>query len=157
MATIRPFDQSDMVALRELVLELHEELRPFDRDLAPGEQIIDNYFRKLLTDVEKSSGVIFLCEEGGVAVGYVCLFGAVQPEDLDDVPKRYGFMAELYVKSGCRNRGIGQELVRHAEDYARSLGDYKMELKVLVPNEAARRFYESCGYTPRIVVMRKHL
>lgn len=157
MVAVRLFDHSDLGVLRELVLELHEELRPFDRDLAPGEQIIDNYFRELLADVEKSSGVIFLCEEAGVAVGYVCLFGAVQPEDLDDLPKRYGFMAELFVKSGHRNRGIGQELVRHAEDYARSLGDYKMELKVLAPNEAARRFYESCGYTPRVVVMRKHL
>ncbi len=157
MAVIRPLEASDLEVLRILVLELHEAVRPFDRDLPPGEEIIEEHFGELLARVRGSSGRIFLAEEERRVIGYLCLFGAVQPEERDERPAQYGFMAELFVKEGYRNRGIGQELVRQAEAHARTLGGHKMELKVLARNEAARRFYESCGYTPRIVIMSKPL
>jgi hypothetical protein len=40
MVSIRRFNNADREVLRHLVLQLHETLRQFDEDLAPGEQII---------------------------------------------------------------------------------------------------------------------
>jgi hypothetical protein len=56
MTTIRLYSDSDRDVLRRLVLALHETLRPFDADLAPGREIIDRYFEGL-----KSGGQYTYC------------------------------------------------------------------------------------------------
>jgi ribosomal protein S18 acetylase RimI-like enzyme len=62
MAIIRPCTPADQEALRDLVLELHEGLRPLDEDLAPGREIIAEYFGGLLAAVERTDGAIFVAE-----------------------------------------------------------------------------------------------
>ncbi len=44
MIRMRKYRPDDREQLRQLVLELHETLRPLDTDLAPGPEIIDAYF-----------------------------------------------------------------------------------------------------------------
>lgn len=157
MLSIRPYQPADLEALRGLVLELHESQRPFDTDLAPGEQIIEPYFAELMSMVEHTKGAILVAEDDNRLVGYVCLYGAVPPEDPDEKPDPYSFMAELFVRPDYRNSGTGRRLVEQAERHAAECGVYKIELKVLARNESAVRFYETLGYTPRIIVMSKRV
>jgi ribosomal protein S18 acetylase RimI-like enzyme len=157
VVSIRCFRQADREALRDLVLQLHETVRPFDVDLAPGEQIIERYFNDLLLRVEQSAGAVFVAEDDRRLVGYVCLRGQLTPDDLDERPDPYSFMAELFVRPDYRKRGIGRKLVERAESHAAESGTYKMELKVLAQNQPAVRFYEALGYKPRIVVMSKRI
>jgi GNAT superfamily N-acetyltransferase len=157
MTTIRTYRHSDRDVLRALVLELHDSLRPFDEDLAPGDEIIDHYFNGLLSRVDETGGAVFLAEEADGVAGYVCVWGGVAPEDPDERVDPYSFMAELFVRPGRRHSGIGRLLVERAEAFAREHGMYKMELKVLARNESALRFYESLGYAPRVVVMGKRM
>ncbi|MCE8032779.1 GNAT family N-acetyltransferase [Billgrantia tianxiuensis] len=156
MVTIRPYCQADCEALRSLVLCLHETLRPFDADLAPGDEIIEGYFQELMAKVESTSGAVFVAEDGSELVGYVCLWGYVSPDDPDERPDPFSFMAELFVRPESRHLGVGRLLVEQAERYAAQCGTYKVELKVLARNEQAIRFYEALGYEPRVVVMSKH-
>ncbi|MGR2739677.1 GNAT family N-acetyltransferase [Billgrantia sp. Q4P2] len=156
MVTIRPYRQEDYEVLRSLVLCLHETLRPLDTDLAPGDQIIDRYFQELMTKVESTAGAVFVAEDDSGLVGYVCLWGCISPEDLDERPDPFSFMAELFVQPECRNLGVGRSLVERAERYAVECGTYKIELKVLARNEAAVRFYEALGYVPRVMIMSKY-
>jgi GNAT superfamily N-acetyltransferase len=157
MATIRPYRPADVEILRELVLELHETLRPFDDDLPPGEEILDHYFRELTARVDDTAGAVYVAEEDGHVVGYICVWGSVAPDDPDERPDPYSFMAELFVRPEHRHGGIGRCLVEKAEGLARERCMYKMELKVLARNESALRFYEALGYAPRVVVMSKRV
>lgn len=157
MVSIRRYDQADRDILRDLVLELHETLRPLDADLAPGDEIIERYFNELISRVEESAGEIFVAEDDNRMIGYLCLWGSVAPDDLDERPDRYSFMAELFVRPDHRSHGIGRRLVEHAERHALACGAHKIELKVLARNEAALRFYQALDYKPRVVIMRKRL
>lgn len=157
MVSIRRYDQADRDILRDLVLQLHETLRPLDADLAPGDEIIEGYFNDLISRVEQSAGAIFVAEDDNRVIGYVCLWGLVTPDDLDERLAPYSFMAELFVRPDHRSRGIGRRLVSCAERHALACGAHKLELKVLARNEAALRFYRALDYNPRVVIMRKRL
>lgn len=157
MATTRPYSSKDKKALHNLVRQLHDTLQPYDRDLADADQVIDHYFSGLLSKVEETDGAIFVAEENGEMVGYVCMFGTVEPAELDEKPDRYSFIAELFVSPGFRDSGIGRLLVDNAESFARRLGTYKMELWVYARNKSAIRLYEALGYEARIVVMSKRM
>jgi ribosomal protein S18 acetylase RimI-like enzyme len=123
----------------------------------PGSRLYEEYFSDLMLKVEQTAGVIFVAEENRRMIGYVCLWGSVAPEDLDERPDPYSFMAELFVLPDYRNLGIGHRLVEEAERYAAGYGTYKMELKVLARNKAAVHFYEALGYAPHVVIMCKRL
>lgn len=155
MVSIRRYAQADRESLRGLVLELHETLRPMDSDLAPGDQIIERHFEGLMSYVTQTNGAIFVADDDGRLIGYVCVFGAVTPDEVDERPDSYSFIAELFVRSEYRGLAIGRELIERAEHHAAARGSYKLELKVLAQNESAMRFYESLGYAPRVIVMRK--
>lgn len=148
---------ADLEALRRLVFQLHETLRPFDAHLPPAPQIIDAYFAHLLETSRRSSGAMLIAEEEGVPVGYLCLFGLVPPAEPDQYPDPYSVVADVYVVPEKRSRGIGKALMAHAEARARALGASKLELNVLAANRAAAEFYAQLGYRPRVVVYAKQL
>lgn len=155
--SIRTYTAHDEEALRTLVLQLHESLRPLDADLAPGTQIIDKHFADIVQFARDTEGLILLAEDNAQAVGYVCLYGRITPGEQDELPAPYSFMAELYVLPEYQRQGIGRELVARAEAHARELGACKIELKVLAPNTPAQAFYTALDYAPRIIVMQKKL
>ena len=155
MVSIRRFAQADRQSLRELVLQLHETLRPLDVDLAPGNQIIERHFNELLSRVTQTSGAIFVADDDGCLIGYACVFGSVTPDEVDERRDPYSFTAELFVRSEYRGLEIGRRLIAQAEPHAAARGSYKLELKVLARNRAAMKFYETLGYAPRVVVMSK--
>jgi ribosomal protein S18 acetylase RimI-like enzyme len=57
-----------------------------------------------------------------------------------------GWLYSLAVDPGFRLRGIGRDLVRHAESSLRALGCVKINLQVLVVNAGVTQFYEKLGY-----------
>src|SRR5690606_18718283 len=97
MVSVRRFRPADREALRDLVLQLHEALRPLDTDLAPGEQIIERHFDILISRVEQTAGTILVAEDAARMIGYAAVFGSVTPDEVDERPDPYSFMAELFV------------------------------------------------------------
>jgi ribosomal protein S18 acetylase RimI-like enzyme len=59
------------------------------------------------------------------------------------------YLAELFVLPELRGRGIGRELMRHALEHARERGADYMELSTAESDIAARRLYESLGFSNR--------
>lgn len=53
---------------------------------------------------------------------------------------------DVAVLSEYRGQGIGQALLRCAEDYARSIDCCKLTLEVLQGNKTAQRAYEKFGF-----------
>jgi GNAT superfamily N-acetyltransferase len=56
-------------------------------------------------------------------------------------PLRYGYVAEIAVAAVARRRGVGTELLRAAEAWARERGCTYAVLDFNVRNDDARRFY----------------
>ncbi len=147
-----------MLRLRDLVLQLHETLRPFDCDLAPGESIIDSYFARMISLVRSTGGIVLVADAGARnIVGYAAVFGKLVSEDPDERQGDFSFIADLFVLPDYRGSGLGRKLVARAEEHARMCGAYKIELKVLAGNDGARRFYQALGYAPRVMTLRKSL
>ena len=59
------------------------------------------------------------------------------------------YLAELYVTPASRGRGLGRALMEAALSEARARGADTMDIGVDEPDLAARRLYESLGFTNR--------
>ena len=64
-------------------------------------------------------------------------------------PGLESYLAELYVVPGRRGQGIGRALMDAVLDEARRRGADTMEIGVDEPDTAARRLYESLGFSNR--------
>lgn len=85
---------------------------------------------------------VLVAEEDGVVLGYVWLRRTGPRPAHDHVLVVDG----LAVDPACQCTGVGRALVRAAIEEARRRGGRKLTLRVLEPNAAARRLYESAGF-----------
>src|ERR1700722_337973 len=60
------------------------------------------------------------------------------------------YLAELYVAPASRGQGLGRALMQAALGEARLRGADSMDIGVDEPDAAARRLYESLGFTNRV-------
>jgi ribosomal protein S18 acetylase RimI-like enzyme len=83
-------------------------------------------------------GLLFVAEAGGKVVGSI----------MAGYDGHRGWIYSLAVLPGCRGRGLGSRLVRHAEEQLRSLGCPKINLQIMNGNEEVESFYRKLGYEP---------
>ncbi len=82
--------------------------------------------------------VSFVAVEGGECVGTASLFE-------NDLKMQWEFtpwLAAVYVRPDCRNRGIGKQLVQRVLEKARSLGYHTVYLRT----ENACEYYKGLGW-----------
>jgi ribosomal protein S18 acetylase RimI-like enzyme len=77
-------------------------------------------------------------------------------EPIDD-PSEHGFIPDLIVSSSQRGRGIGEALMRAAEERARAAGARSLVLSVKAGNVSARAFYRAEGFAESEVYLEKAL
>jgi GNAT superfamily N-acetyltransferase len=136
---IRVATAGDITALLALVREYWEleRIDGFDAErLAP---VLANLF------ASPELGCIWIVEHSGHAVGYLV---AVYVYSLEHA----GLTAEideLYLQPPHRSVGIGRRLVGMAEEEFARIGCTNVSFQIGRGNEAARRFYERCGYAAR--------
>jgi ribosomal protein S18 acetylase RimI-like enzyme len=85
---------------------------------------------------------VFVAELDGDVAGYVRL---AHPFPIE-ASKHVLHISGLAVDPGCRRRGVGKALLDAAAAEARARGARRLTLRVLAPNEPARRLYERAGY-----------
>ena len=93
--------------------------------------------------LEGGDTVILLAGEGPDGIAVLRFRPAIWSSGLEC------YLAELYVVPGSRGRGLGRSLMEAALDRARGRGADTMEIGVDEPDTAARRLYESLGFTNR--------
>jgi ribosomal protein S18 acetylase RimI-like enzyme len=74
-----------------------------------------------------------------------------------NVEQTGGYISGIFVKPATRRAHVGRALVVAAEAWLRAQGLATGELQVLCANTAARQFWESLGYEPIALSMRKTL
>ena len=67
--------------------------------------------------------------------------------EVHDEPEEYIYLDDFSVTEAYRNRGIGSELLRCAESYARENHIFSILLHIEKINRSAMRLYERLGFT----------
>lgn len=89
-----------------------------------------------------SESVVFLARDEGTSVGFTQLYPSFSSGSMT----RTFVLNDLYVEPRYRRRGIGEQLLRAAEGYARAVGATRLSLATALDNAAAQELYESAGW-----------
>jgi ribosomal protein S18 acetylase RimI-like enzyme len=87
-------------------------------------------------------GDVLVAEVEGAVAGYISIRPATELQASSHVQHVTG----LAVDPALQGRGVGRSLVEAAVAEAGRRGARRLTLRVLGPNTAARRLYESCGF-----------
>ncbi len=143
--TIRDMEPAD----REVVIDLMTALNRFE-DRISGDRVTDRRggLACLLDDVEKlreHGGIQLVAEAGGAVIAYLSCAITHGAPFLKPEVRMYAYVHSLVVAETARGQGIGEALMRAAEDFARSQGMRSLAVGQLAGNEGAGRLYERLG------------
>jgi ribosomal protein S18 acetylase RimI-like enzyme len=113
--------------------------REFDEP-APAPSVLAERMRHLL---DGDDTLVLLGGDGPDGLAVLRLRPAIWSAGLES------YLAELYVIPARRGQGLGRELMEAVLREARSRGADTMDIGVDEPDAAARRLYESLGFTNR--------
>ena len=140
MSKIRTIDLPD--DLDEDVFAVIKELRPH-LDIKEFKQIV------ALAHAADGYRIVVAEEKGDVqaVMGYRILHDLVHGSHL--------YIDDLVTAQAHRNKGLGAQLLKHAEAEARRLGFTRLRLCTGIDNEGGRRFYEREGWEARALAFKK--
>jgi ribosomal protein S18 acetylase RimI-like enzyme len=118
---------------------LHDFNREFDEP-TPAPAALADRMRQLLTSGDT---LILLAGDGPDGLAVLRFRAAIWSTGLEC------YLAELYVTPARRGQGLGRALMEAALREARERGADTMDIGVDEPDLAARRLYESLGFTNR--------
>jgi ribosomal protein S18 acetylase RimI-like enzyme len=133
---VRLADADDAAVVGRL---LHDFNREFDEP-TPTPAALAERLRQL---IEAGDTLVLLAGDGPDGLAVLRLRAAIWSSGLEC------YLAELYVTPASRGRGLGRALMEAALREARARGSDTMDIGVDEPDLAARRLYESLGFTNR--------
>ena len=118
---------------------LHDFNREFDEPTPPVRTLAERISQLL----DGGDTAVLLAGDGPDGVAVLRFRAAIWSPGLEC------YLAELYVAPARRRRGLGRALMEAAIEEARGRGADTIEIGVDEPDVAARRLYESLGFTNR--------
>ena len=149
--TLRPMTHDEYERLRAAIFEdyARETANVRSISLEEGRQEASRQFDQLLPDGITSQDHFFwrIVTDEGAAVGD--LWVLVEPE------RRRAFIYFIGIDEPYRGHGYSKAAMLALESAAKSLGAAHIDLNVFGDNAVAIRLYESLGYRPTAMNMRK--
>ena len=143
----REYCSEDYSSLKEMLNELQDffvgmddEYRRFDKN------DLREYLSKIISDVEKMDGKIFLALKDGRIVGFIQGV-IIEKNDLQYRPCREGWIGLLFVEDKSRGSNIGKNLINKMRDYFHAKGCDCVKLFCSNQNTNAINFYQKYGFT----------
>jgi ribosomal protein S18 acetylase RimI-like enzyme len=133
---VRVAGRDDADAIGRLLCAFNRE---FDEP-APGPSTLAERMRQLL---DGGDALVLLGGDGPAGLAVLRFRAAIWSPGLEC------YLAELYVTPARRRQGLGRALMQAALREARSRGADTMDIGVDEPDLAARRLYESLGFSNR--------
>jgi ribosomal protein S18 acetylase RimI-like enzyme len=133
---VRLADADDAAVIGRLLYDFNRE---FDEP-TPEPSALAERLRQL---IEGGDTLVLLGGDGPDGLAVLRLRAAIWSAGLEC------YLAELYVAPASRGRGLGRALMEAALSQARLRGADSMDIGVDEPDLAARRLYESLGFTNR--------
>jgi ribosomal protein S18 acetylase RimI-like enzyme len=137
MHLVRCAGTDDAAVIGRLLYDFNRE---FDEP-TPAPAALAERLRQL---IEGGETVVLLGGDGADGLAVLRFRAAIWSTGLEC------YLAELYVRPGGRGRGLGRALMEAALSEARLRGADSMDIGVDEPDLAARRLYESLGFTNRV-------
>jgi len=156
MHIIRPYRPEDAPQVEACFIELQDFLHRLEPNVLPGNAAM-KYLDFMFARCEETSGQVLVAEVENRVVGFVCVWGKVSSDALDEKPTEYAFISDLVVLSAYRGQGLGRALLERAEAYARQQGAAKIELLVLPNNHSALNLYRRHGFRDYHILLTKNL
>jgi len=146
MINIREYEDRDSEGVKDCIIELQDFERVFEPDLRPeGNKIADDYLKYAVDRVKENDGKIFVAESDHNIIGFVSVI--VNKEDSPAYPKdKYGYIMDLVTLSTSRKSGIGEMLLKKAEEFLKENGIHRLDLHVFSKNNTAGDFYIKRGF-----------
>ena len=122
----------------DLIAPLFDAYRQFYKapsDVAASRQFI---FERLTNN----ESVIFIAMEGERALGLVQLYPLFASVALQSL----WLLNDLFVDPAARKQGVGEALMKHAEQFANETGSRGLFLRTAIDNFPAQKLYEKCGW-----------
>ncbi len=140
------FDYDSVELIMKQVQRLHVNWRP---DIyKPADSVYSReYFEKLI-----SENRLLVAEQEGVVVGLLS-FMYRHVESDKQVTRDVLFVDDLAVREEFRGQGIGTRLLQIMKDKAKREQLDGLELQVNARNTAARKMYETFGFTEKSINM----
>jgi len=140
--------------LRECREADFESVDPLLQQLLPQSKLDTNQLRvTYLRGLSSPASRYFCAAIEGIIVGFCSL----SVRECLWVQGLLGHVDELVVDAACRGRGIGTQLLEHAERLARSLGCFRLQLDTAFHRTEAHRFYVKLGCEQRALHFSKPL
>ncbi len=155
--TIREFSSNDLAALKNCFVELQEFERELVSHRLPGEEIAERYLQALLQRRKEGSAEIFVAEMEGKPVGFLSVLLSEQLDaDLNE-PIELAYLSDIVILKEYRKGGIGEALVKRAEQYAIEKNASYLSANVLANNKGGRALYGKAGFNEYELLMLKKL
>src|SRR5437763_1621787 len=126
----------------ELLAPLFDSYRQFYKQ--PSDQAKAREF--ILERLSKEESVIFLAvdesDQKTVGLGFTQLYPSFSSISM----KRLWILNDLFVSQLARKQGIGRELMKSAEEFARETNSIGIVLETASDNYQAQALYEQLGY-----------
>ncbi|MGN0366958.1 MAG: GNAT family N-acetyltransferase [Suilimivivens sp.] len=150
---IRRAKEQDMDGINNLLLQVclvHHKGRP-DLFKYGAKKYSDEELKAIIHDDTRP--ILTAVDENGTVLGYAfCIFQQhLNNNILTDIKTLY--IDDLCVDEQLRGQHIGRQLYEAVLDYARAHDCYNVTLNVWSLNEAAMKFYQSCGLKPQKIGM----
>lgn len=150
-------DIGDRAKLLGFLQITYQELYPQQQIYSHLESTVDRYLSSdtplwfVATDRDDSSEDRL--RQGSAKIG--CLWLGMAIDQITGI--RHPNIFLIYVKPSYRRQGIGRELMRQAEAWARLEGYSQISLQVFTTNQPAIDLYGSLGYEARSISMFREL
>ena len=140
MAQIRKARVEDAASLVELFKQLDEEtnfmlFEPRERTITVEQQV-----SRLKAFEDSTTEAMFVAENNGTILGFAVGIGGVANRSRHSVHIVMGVLQSHW------NQGVGRELMKTLEAWAKDKHSHRLELTVMAHNTKAITFYEKCGF-----------
>ena len=156
MSIVREAQASDLPAicgLGEEVNAIHHAAFP---QIFAGRAASDAAASHWSNSIARDNATTFVAEQDGEVVGFVTVGVSDESSPLLQ-PIRVGRVGSIGVTEAARGRGIGSDLMRHAQAWLANRGAQEVRLNVWQFNARALRLYQGLGYEVRSVQLARRL
>lgn len=148
---IRKAEKTDIPQMAEIYEELHLTHCKIRSDYykAPPAGFYPSALEKQFEDDDNH---IVVAEENGIITAYAIFFIFEKGDEICFDMKSC-FIDQFAVRSACRRKGVGTQLMDYIRSFARNENCTSLDLGVWHENAAAMGFYKDFGFKPRTVKM----
>lgn len=151
---IRPSEKRDEPEIIECQSELQDAEYKVDKNRKTGVSTAKKYLQYIYKELSGKKGGIFVAELNDAIVGLIIMY--IDKNEIEEIDGSHLYISDLVIRKQYRNQGIGQQLMRFAEKFAKDHNVTETHLSVLTKNTSALNLYQKKGYkTKKIYLVKK--